>query len=83
MTITLQLAPEVEHRLKEEAARKGVTVDEYITQLVEQSAPVGRSVPALPPELRAAEWRAWAASHQALPHPADDDRESIYAGRGE
>ncbi|MHB1424770.1 MAG: hypothetical protein ACYC3I_16490 [Gemmataceae bacterium] len=28
-------------------------------------------------------WRAWAASHKPLPYVADDDRDSIYAGRGE
>jgi hypothetical protein len=28
-------------------------------------------------------WRAWAAGHKTTPSAADDDRDCIYAGRGE
>ena len=28
-------------------------------------------------------WRTWAANHKAMPSAVVDDRESIYAGRGE
>jgi hypothetical protein len=30
-----------------------------------------------------AELHAWAANHRPIDHPIDDDRNSIYAGRGE
>jgi hypothetical protein len=82
MTITLRLNAEVERRLAEEAARSGLTVEQYVERLAEQSVAVGRAA-ATSPEVWEAEWRAWAAGHQALPSAADDDRESIYAGRGE
>ncbi|HBI43027.1 MAG TPA: hypothetical protein DDY78_09250 [Planctomycetales bacterium] len=83
MIITLQLNAEVERKLQEEAARNGLTVEAYIQRLVEQTVAPRPIVAKLPPEEWAAEFRAWVASHKPLPHIADDDRESIYAGRGE
>jgi hypothetical protein len=83
MDITLRLNADVERRLIEEAARNGLTVEEYIKRLAEQTVTGGPAAPAIPPESWEAEWRAWAAGHRALPSVADDDRESIYAGRGE
>lgn len=83
MTITLNLTAEVESKLREAAARNGQTVDEYVSRLAEQSVAVAPQGVAASPEAREAEWRAWAASHQAVPGIVDDDRDSIYAGRGE
>jgi hypothetical protein len=83
MTITLRLDAETESRLKEEAARNGLTVEEFIQRLAEQAVFGGRPAPVIPQRDWEAELRAWAASHPALPWPADDSRESIYAGRGE
>lgn len=83
MTITLHLSPEVERRLQEEAARHGRTVEEYVQRLAEQSVSAGMPPRPLSAEEWIAEWRAWAASHKALPYIVDDDRESIYAGCGE
>ena len=51
--------------------------------LEEQSVSLDRSTTAAATETWEAQWRAWAARHQTLATPADDDRESIYAGRGE
>lgn len=83
MTITLQLSAEVERKLQAEAARNGLTGEEYVRRLVEQSMLPNRDPATIPPEEWIAEWRAWVASHKALPYIVDDDRESIYAGRGE
>ncbi len=83
MNITLQLSPEVGRRLEEVAAISGLTVEEYIRRLAEQSVSGAPPNPPLRAEEWVAQWRAWTASHQALPQPADDDRESINAGRGE
>jgi hypothetical protein len=69
--------------LTEKAARDGQTVEEYLTRLAEQAVAAEPAAVAASPEARAAAWRAWAAGHVAAPVIADDDRESIYAGRGE
>ena len=37
----------------------------------------------LPPQEWCEQFETWAASHRALPHEAEDSRETIYAGRGE
>jgi hypothetical protein len=83
MNITLEFNAEVERKLQEEAARNGLTVEAYIQHLAEQSIAVGPVAHTMPPEEWVAAFRAWVASHKALPHIADDDRESIYAGCGE
>jgi hypothetical protein len=83
MTITLTLSPEVEQRLTDRAARDGLTVELFVQRLVEQSVPTTPDASSMPYE----EWRRlfleWAASHPPLPGSVDDDRDSIYAGRGE
>lgn len=83
MNITLRLDQEVERRLKEEAARNGLTVEEYIQRLAEHCVSANRDPAAIPQEEWEAQFRAWAASHKPLPYIVDDDRESIYAGCGE
>jgi hypothetical protein len=70
--------------LEQLAAREHLPVAEKTVQLLQQA--IGQS-PSTRPSLSAEEWvaefRSWAASHKALPYEADDDRDSIYAGRGE
>jgi hypothetical protein len=83
MNITLEFNAEVERKLQEEAARNGLSVEAYIQRLAEQSVGAGPVTSKLSPEEWVVAWRAWAANHKALPQLADDDRESIYAGRGE
>jgi hypothetical protein len=83
MNITLQLDSEVGRKLQEAAALTNMTVEAYIQRMAEQSVAAVPEIPKLTPEEWVVSWRAWAASHKALPHIADDDRESIYAGRGE
>lgn len=83
MSITLQFNAEVERKLQEEAARNGLTVEAYVQRLVEQSIPTSQAPPPLTAEEWVAKWEAWGASHERLPHIADDSRESIYAGCGE
>ncbi len=83
MNVTLRLTAEVERKLKEEAARNGVTVDAYIERLAEEAVSSIQVPPSPSAQNWENQWRAWAASHKALPSVADDDREGIYAGRGE
>jgi hypothetical protein len=79
MNITLHLNAEVERRLRGEAAKNGLTVEEYLEQLAERVVASGSAVSSS----WETAWRAWAASHKPLPSMADDDRDAIYAGRGE
>jgi hypothetical protein len=83
MNITLKLTPQVERRINEEAAKRGMTVEDYVQLLAEQSVSSSDEAPVVSPADWEWELRLWAASHAALPRPAADDRESIYAGRGE
>ncbi|HTU89508.1 MAG TPA: hypothetical protein VMF69_05370 [Gemmataceae bacterium] len=70
--------------LKNLAALEHLPVAEKTVQLLQQA--IG-SRPSTGQTLSAEEWekelRSWAASHKLLPYVADDDRDSIYAGRGE
>jgi hypothetical protein len=66
------------------AALEHVPVAEKTVQLLQQA--VGQRPPTAQPlsaEEREKEFRSWVASHKPLPYVADDDRDSIYAGRGE
>jgi len=83
MTLTLQFSVETGQKLRDEAARRGVTVEEYVRQLAEQSVSTGAVASDATADAKRALWREWVASHQALPYLVDDSRESIYEGRGE
>jgi plasmid stability protein len=84
-TLVLNNVPEkLLSELEQLAAREHLPVEEKTVQLLQQAI---RRKPSTRPSLSAEEWvaelRAWAASHKPLPFEADDDRDSIYAGRGE
>jgi hypothetical protein len=81
MTVTLNLTPETERRLREKAARSGQTLEGYLEGLVREAA--GTAPAPLPADEWATQFRAWVASHRWLPVQADDSREGIYEGRGE
>ena len=86
MTIVLSFPPETERKLKDKAERRGVSVEKYLDQLVEQDVTSEFSFdnsPLKTPEERSKAWLAWCASHRPLPFEADDSRESIYEGCGE
>jgi predicted transcriptional regulator len=83
MSVTIQLSPEVEARLRQKAAQHGQSPEVYVQQIVEAS--LGPAIPArqMTTEEWLAEFRAWVASHADWPGEFDDSRESIYEGRGE
>jgi hypothetical protein len=83
MSISISLKPEVENGLREKAAQANVTVEEYIQRLAEQSVSASPAAHELPYEEWVKQFRAWVASHEPGSGIVDDDRESIYAGRGE
>jgi len=71
-------------KLQQLAAMEHVPVTEKTVHLLQQAVGEKASTsPTLSPEEWVREWYAWVASHKPLPHEVDDDRDSIYAGRGE
>ena len=84
MTITIDLPPEVEAKLREQATTKGAKLEEYLSELARHWAGVtGASLPIPPfekktPKQKVAELIAWADSHSHITANADDSRESIY-----
>jgi hypothetical protein len=87
MTLQIDLTPELEAMLREQAAAVGRDVADLAREALEEKFIPRKHAGAQPAELslerRRAELRAWAASHRTLGYEADDSRESIYEGRGE
>lgn len=89
MSITIQLPPETEKVLREQASSAGQTPEGYLGQLAQQWLGTNGTPAAKPPAQKmstdewVAAWRSWAASHKPVHHFVDDSRESIYEGRGE
>lgn len=84
MNLTLQLPPEIEAKLKEQAAQSGRSVEEIVLAAIgERVSPQDRPGRRLSKEEWAQRFDAWIASHPVVTHPVDDGREQIYEGRGE
>ena len=86
MTIVMSFTPDTEKRLKAKADRRGLSIEKYLDDLVQQDVHTEFSFDNAPlptAEERAKAWLDWCASHKPLPFEADDSRESIYEGRGE
>ncbi len=87
MTLQINLAPELEARLREHASLAGKDLAEVAREALEAKFVSRRNGGTQPEagsvERKRAELRAWAASHAPLDYEADDSRESIYEGCGE
>lgn len=87
MTLQIELPPETEARLREQAKAAGKDPAAFARDAIEEklalSADPAAESPRLSVEQRITEWMAWAKSHAPLGHDVDDSRESIYEGRGE
>ncbi len=90
MTLTIELAPELEDRLREEATRRGLDAVELARRLIEERLPAPTSSPQ-PPTLRLTpeewirEFDAYCASHDPTKPPLPPEafeRESFYGDRG-
>lgn len=80
MNVTLELTPEIEHRVTAEAAAQGVSVEAYLTSLIEGGALLlGPKVTT--PEQFEADMDLLAEGSERLPVLSPDafSRESIYA----
>ncbi len=84
MTVTLELKPEVEARVVEEAASRGVPVEDFLESVIEESLDGGEGLKSYQ---TLEEWEA--ALDEFADSPAfgragsfvDDSRESIYRDR--
>jgi len=85
MNLTIELKPETEAKLKEQAAQRGKDPQAFALEALEEKLSAEMSGPAMLPPA------AWHAKFDALlgslPRSeatfVDDSRESIYSGRGE
>ena len=79
MTVTIDLPPETEAKLRDEAATQGARLEEYLSVLARYWA-AGHAALSNEKtrEQRVAEFLAWAKSHSYITAVADDSRESIY-----
>lgn len=84
MSVTLELKPEVEARAAEEAASRGVPVEDFLESVIEDTLAGGEGKP---PYRTAEEWEA--ALDEFADSPsfgraaalADDSREGVYRER--
>jgi predicted transcriptional regulator len=86
MTLQIELTPELEAKLREQAQVAGKDVAAFAREAIEEtlaSVDAGAQPAKLSNEQWLAEWRAFTASARPLGYIIDDSRESIYEGRGE
>jgi len=85
MNLTLNLTPETEARLRQQASLSGRSPEQVIIEaLQEKLALEAETEASQSPATRLTEFRAWLASHPSSAATVlDDSRESIYGNRGE
>ncbi len=85
-SIIEEIKPETAEMIKAQAEALGLSVDEYLRELLPASNGDSLDQP-LYKTASTEEWLSafseWATDHPTLPIMADDSRESIYQGRGE
>lgn len=79
MSITINLKPEIEAGLLAQAQARGMTLEEYLSSMVEGAVRMATRQ-TLTPEQRAAAFEAWSAGHRPMPPLSDDavSREAMY-----
>lgn len=87
MTLQIKLTPEIEARLREQAAAAGKDIAEVAREVLREGlcldAEPDDGPTKLSREQRLATWRDFVADAKPLGYIVDDSRESIYEGRGE
>ena len=78
MNITLELPPELEDKLTEQAARLARPVEAVALQAIEDSLGGEPSTRLTSREEWQRELHAWIGAHRPVPHVVDDSRASIY-----
>jgi len=87
MTLTLDMTPELEHRLREAAARKGIPAEEYARMLLEEgllNGPQAAEPGAATSEDRKQRLSHWIEANRGLPSLPEEafQRTSFYGERG-
>jgi hypothetical protein len=87
MTLTLNVSPELENRLRAEAARKGIPAEEYARMLLEEqllNGPQPTERGKITPQDRKQWLNHWIQSNRGLPTLPDEafERASFYDERG-
>ena len=85
MTTMLEVEPEIASKIQARARERGVSVDVYLRELIDQKGTESERSNGLSPEERVRMLREWASGHRTnTPLLSDDSisRESIYGGRG-
>jgi hypothetical protein len=88
MTLTIDLPPALEEKLRSESAREGVAAEEFALKILEERlfhGEEGASTPAGEAEARLKAFDEWVGSHAVRSTPPLTDeavgREAIYRGR--
>jgi hypothetical protein len=82
MIVTLSLSPEVESSLMARARTRGVSLDDYLEELVAREAGLAAS-PSTSGEEKARAFVQWAKGHRDTPPLSDEDisRATMYPDR--
>jgi plasmid stability protein len=85
MALQLELAPDLEAKLRERAAQSGRSPEAFVLEALREDLAAGAEPgESLSPSSRLAELNDWFTSHPTSKAAVlDDSRESIYNGRGE
>lgn len=86
MTVTIDLPPETEAKLRAQASAQGTNLENYLGELAQRWAEETAQHSydnEKTPEQRVADWLEFVNSHEHITAVADDSRESIYEGRGD
>ena len=85
MPTTREIEPEVASKIQARARERGVSVDVYLRELIDQKGTESKSGNGLSSEERVRLLRQWASDHSTnTPLLSDNaiDRENIYGARG-
>jgi hypothetical protein len=84
MHTILEVEREVASKIQARARERGVSVDAYLLELIEQETPESKTINRLSSQERVRLLREWASGHSAKAVRLSDyatNRESIYSGR--
>ena len=85
MTVTLELKPEVENRVRSKAKSKGKSVEDFLVEVIDENVPLEVSKRPFYETATLEEWEAALDSIAEFSHKIhltwDDSRESIYGPR--
>ena len=85
MLTMLEVEPELASKIQARARERGVSVDVYLRELIDEKGTESNRSDGLSSQERVGLWRQWASGHSSNTPPLSDDaisRERIYGERG-